>query len=159
MLDAIIKGFNAIDPFLFGRKEDKANNVEAMQGFFPWLITPMGEGKNAVSPLQLGMSGLGLYAQHEQNKNQLALAREGLNWQKSNDLANAINQATLPALKLNNLVEARIGFHGKDSEEAKNAYANANAALTQMNNALTNMGGQDSLRPQMNVLQRYSSLA
>lgn len=122
-------------------------------------FSPRGEGKNAKSYAEIGLGGLGLAAQYQQNKDNLALSRDYLNWEKSNALTNAINQATIPAFKLNNLLNAQIGFHGENSAEAKNAYANTHAALTQMNNALTNIGGQDSLRPQMDVLQRYSSLA
>lgn len=155
MLDAIIKGFNAIDPLLFGRKEDKDNKVEAMQGFFPWLITPMGEGKNAASPLQLGMSGLGLFMQNKQAAEQLDEARRQFDYQKALTGANFQNQATGWGDKALFHTLAAQGFSQNLGNQVA---ANYNAGFNQLNAAGNRIGINNVVGEQQNQLQKYNTL-
>lgn len=155
MSGTILEGFNSLIPYLFGQKEDKANNKEAMQGFFPWLITPMGEGKNAASPLQLGMTGLGLFMQNKQAGEQLEEARRQFDYQKALTGANFQNQATGWGDKALFHTLAAQGFSQNLGNQVA---ANYNAGFNQLNAAGNRIGINNVVGEQQNQLQKYNTL-
>lgn len=148
-----LSDLSALSPYLFGR--EKTDTEEAMQGFFPWLVNPIGEGKNAASPLQLGLTGFGLWQQNQQFGAQLDEARKQYEYQKALTGANFQNQATNWGNQ--SLFQAQ-GLAGFNPEAGAQRVADLNAAFNQINAAGNRIGVNNVVGEQQNALQKYNKL-
>ena len=122
-----------------------------------WLTTPRGSGDNASSPIQWGLTGLGLLQQKKQFDEQLDEARRQFAFSKGNTQANFMNQGTNFINQGLWQVEALNAFNpGAAAERAQNL----NSAINQMNTAGSKIElGGNSFADQQNALQKYTQLA
>ena len=121
------------------------------------MITPVGSGDNASSPIQWGLTGLGLLQQKKQFDKQLEEARRQFAFSKGNTQANFMNQGTNFINQGLWQVEALNAFNpGAAAERAQNL----NSAINQMNNAGSRIElGGNTFADQQNALKKYSQLA
>ena len=151
----ISKGYSTVSPYLFGNQQTVDGKTTGMQGFFPWLATPMGEGKNAASPLQLGLAGFGLWQQNQQFGKQLEEARKQYEYQKALTGANFQNQATNWGNQSLFQAQSLAGFN---PEAGAQRVADLNAAFNQINSAGNRIGVNNVVGEQQNALQKYNKL-
>ena len=152
----ISSGYSTVSPYLFGSKD--ANGKVTQQGFFPWLATPMGEGKNAASPLQLGLTGFGLWQQNQQHQDQLEQAIEAYNRTKAvtnaNTLMQGANFGNQALFQLQNLK----GFYENSDPTAANEYANTlGTTFGTFNKAMEGMGISNGMGDQIKRLNELSN--
>ena len=151
----ISKGYSTVSPYLFGNQQTVNGKTTGMQGFFPWLATPMGEGKNAASPLQLGLAGFGLWQQNQQFGAQLDEARKQYEYQKALTGSNFQNQATNWGNQSLFQAQSLAGFN---PEAGAQRVADLNAAFNQINTAGNRIGVNNVVGEQQNALQKYNKL-
>lgn len=154
----ISKGYSTVSPYLFGNQQTVDGKTTGMQGFFPWLATPMGEGKNAASPLQLGLAGFGLWQQNQQHQDQLEQAIEAYNRTKAVTNANALMQGANYGNQALYQLQNLKGFYENTDPTAANEYAKTlGTTFGTYNKALEGMGISNGMGDQIKRLNELSN--
>lgn len=153
-------GRGILDFFGFGGSDGTGTSPSNPSGNKSWWTTPIGQGDNATTPLQLGLNtGLGLLGLWNQNKqwdDQLEEARRQFNFSKSMSQSNFMNQGTN---FLNQSLFQLEGLNAFNPNAGAERAANLTAAANQLSNAANNIGLNNAFKDQQNAISKYNTLA
>lgn len=132
------------------------NILSGLSDLGKWVVNPLGIGKNAMSPLQIGLTGYALYNQNKNNQEQLKLAREQMALDKANMQSNFLNSGT--NWMNQNLFQTQ-GLSAFNQNAGALRAEDIQSGLNQLNQAGSLIGlGDNAFASQAEALKKYNSL-